>query len=299
MVFLGALACWLALASAEKHSQQQWHTTEFVEAQGTQLYVGAQPFRYLGANAYWLMAEASYSESGRRNVQTVLDDAVALGVSVVRTWAFADGSDEPHLQVYPGQFDQNMLQALDYVIAQAAQRGLRLLMPLLNYWGDYGGIPQYSRWNGKQWQPGDRCPDFFRFACRQLQLARSRPFVRLDRTALTVILPSSRLNQMKEQYKQMVTAITSHRSSLSGLALRDDPTIMGWELCNECRCRESKGELQAPERERAQEASPRESEPKKRAQERASPGESEPKREARESAGKPRVQPRVHTLTGK
>ena len=35
---------------------------EFVQVHQGQLFVGARPFRFLGVNAYYLLAEASYGE---------------------------------------------------------------------------------------------------------------------------------------------------------------------------------------------------------------------------------------------
>ena len=90
-----------------------------------------------GTNVYWLMAEASYGDEGRKSVRLVLDDAAALGVSVIRTWAFADGPKPPHMQPAAGIFDPDLFDALDYVVEEARKRGLRLLLPLLNYWEDY------------------------------------------------------------------------------------------------------------------------------------------------------------------
>jgi mannan endo-1,4-beta-mannosidase len=186
---------------------------EFVTVSGLQLFVGQEPFRYLGCNIYWLMAEASYGEQGRANVAAALDDAVSLGVSVVRTWAFADGPGSPHLQPLPGVFDEATFAALDFVVAEAKARKLRLLLPLLNHWTDYGGISAYSRWDvpAREWAPGDACPAFYRS-------------------------PVSRA-----QYKAMATTVTSRVSSISGVAMRDEPAIFAWELCNECRCRGEAG----------------------------------------------------------
>jgi mannan endo-1,4-beta-mannosidase len=39
---------------------------------------------------------------------------------------------------------------LDWLLAQAAARGLRLLLVLTNYWKDYGGMRQYVAWAAQQ-----------------------------------------------------------------------------------------------------------------------------------------------------
>ena len=59
-----------------------------------------------------------------------------LGLRVVRTWAFYDGTpDDYHsMQPYPGVFNEHTLEALDFVIAQAASHGMRVILALVNYW---------------------------------------------------------------------------------------------------------------------------------------------------------------------
>ena len=34
---------------------------------------------------------------------------------------------------------------LDFVVAEAAKRGLKLILALTNYWTPFGGMPQYVR----------------------------------------------------------------------------------------------------------------------------------------------------------
>lgn len=38
-----------------------------------------------------------------------------------------------------------MLEGLDWLLVECSRRGLRLLLSLTNFWGDYGGMPQYVR----------------------------------------------------------------------------------------------------------------------------------------------------------
>lgn len=75
----------------------------------------------------------------------VMDETRAAGLSVLRTWAFCDGSEWNALQPAPGEWDERVFAALDWVVAQAGARGLRLIFALTNYWAAYGGIKQYVR----------------------------------------------------------------------------------------------------------------------------------------------------------
>ena len=35
-----------------------------------------------------------------------------------------------------------MFEGLDFVLAEARRRGILVILTLVNYWGDYGGMPQ-------------------------------------------------------------------------------------------------------------------------------------------------------------
>ena len=56
-----------------------------------------------------------------------------------------DGPEWNSLQPEAGMFEERVFAALDWVIAEVGARGMRLSLPLVNYWPAYGGIPQYVR----------------------------------------------------------------------------------------------------------------------------------------------------------
>ena len=97
---------------------------EFVERQGPDLFVGQQQFRISGANNYYLgnVEEAT--------AVSVLDLAQDIGCNTLRTWAFTERDDAG-------------LARLDRAIYLAGQREIRLILTLENYWGDFGGVPDY------------------------------------------------------------------------------------------------------------------------------------------------------------
>jgi hypothetical protein len=82
---------------------------EFVRTSGHQFTLGGKALYVNGANIYWLMNKAT-DESSRSAVTEVLQEAAGVGVTVVRTWAFADGNDYHPLQLTPGVFDESVFQ---------------------------------------------------------------------------------------------------------------------------------------------------------------------------------------------
>ena len=79
------------------------------------------------------------------SVRQILDDIVALGLNVVRTWAFSDGPSALHTGPHK-PLNEQVAAGLDYVVQQARARRLRLILPLLGYWDDFGGLGIEQRW---------------------------------------------------------------------------------------------------------------------------------------------------------
>lgn len=44
-----------------------------------------------------------------------------------------------------GQFDEKVFSGLDFVLAEAGRRGLKLILALTNYWTPFGGMAQYVK----------------------------------------------------------------------------------------------------------------------------------------------------------
>jgi mannan endo-1,4-beta-mannosidase len=93
------------------------------------------------------------------------------------------------------------LAHLDYEVWKAKQDGLRLVIPFTNNWSDFGGMDQYVRWAGLSHHD-----DFY-----------TSPVIR-------------------SWFQAYISHLLNHVNPLTGLALKDDPTIMSWELANEPRC---------------------------------------------------------------
>lgn len=113
---------------------------DFVGRNGTQFVVDGKVFYVNGWNSYWLMDQA-VDEYSRPRVRTVLQAGARMGLTVCRTWAFNDNTYHA-LQIAPGQFDEGVFQALDLVIAEANQHGIRLLLSLVNNLQAFGGKTQ-------------------------------------------------------------------------------------------------------------------------------------------------------------
>ncbi|XVF66826.1 hypothetical protein PTKIN_Ptkin10aG0068900 [Pterospermum kingtungense] len=177
----------------------------FVERNGTRFFLDGKPLYVNGWNSYWLMAQ-SVDENTRPSVSAMLQAGAKMGLTVCRTWAFNDGGYDA-LQISPGQFDERVFKALDYVIAEARQQGIRLLLSLVNNLQAYGGKTQYVKW---AWQEG-------------VGLSSSNDSFFFD--------PS-----IRKYFKNYVLTVLTRKNTITGIEYRSDPTIFAWELINEPRC---------------------------------------------------------------
>jgi mannan endo-1,4-beta-mannosidase len=191
----------------------------FVRSSGIQFSLNDQAFRVAGANNYYLGFESDSM------VMPVLDLAVQMGLNTIRTWAFLDCASAVSGSVPPnakdGVFFQyldsttgspayndgpNGLERLDRTIFLAEEKGLRLILPLVNYWDDFGGVNQYLQWFGLTGRD-----QFYRNA------------------------------EVKKAYRNCVEHILLRVNTRTGRQYRDEPAILAWELINEPRCVDASG----------------------------------------------------------
>ncbi|MDF9747285.1 glycoside hydrolase 5 family protein [Natrinema salsiterrestre] len=170
----------------------------FVETDGTEFVAGGEPVYFNGANNFWITHEY---EGTRQRIDDVLDLYRELGIDLVRFWAHGEGKDGPlALQPEPGEYNEEALQNLDYLIEAARERGIRLIATLVDNWDHEGGMLQYAEWAG-----GESRYEFYT------------------------------MDETREMYRTHVETILTRENSISGIEWREDPTIMLWELANEPR----------------------------------------------------------------
>jgi mannan endo-1,4-beta-mannosidase len=184
----------------------------FVTRSGADFKLAGKRFEFNGSNNYYLMYQPGVM------VDDVFADAVGAGFTTIRTWGFldignADGSNSVHHKengVYFQYWDGTRpayndsadgLTHLDAVLAAASRAGIRLIVPLTNNWSAFGGMDQYVRWRGGQYHD-----DFY-----------TDPVIR-------------------GWYSDWISHVLNRVNSLTGVAYKDDPTVMAWELANEPRC---------------------------------------------------------------
>ncbi len=169
-----------------------------------------EPHGIVLLNAYWFQEEAARAvrrgDAEAARVEEVLREAAALGV-VIRTNGFNDDpakTGDSAIQVGKLAYDEVALRGLDLVLARARVQGVKLILPLGNFWDDYGGARQYVTWAGlPEARTGD--PRFF----------------------------SERL--VVEHYRAHLAMLLSRTNAYDGIRYGEHPAVLAWEILNEPR----------------------------------------------------------------
>ncbi len=196
-------------------------TNGFVRREGKQLRLDGEPYRFAGANLWYgayLGAEAPYGDRARLGRE--LDRLRALGVSNVRILASAEEGPLKS-SIKPGfrskdAWNEALLQGLDYCMAELARRDLKAVLYLTNFWEWSGGMGTYLWYaTGSYLDNGDPAQPWPAFP---------------DHNAAFYGTPAA-----VEMFHDHVRRVVARTNSVTGVAYKDDPTLMAWQLCNEPR----------------------------------------------------------------
>ncbi|KAG6572648.1 mannan endo-1 [Phytophthora cinnamomi] len=134
------------LASLAAHTA----TAGYVTTSGTNFELNGKPFYIFGTNAYWA-SEITWSKT---DLATIFNTMADSDLTVCRTWGFADlkeAGNAPYNIVYQlwengkatVNTGDNGLGYFDLVVAAAKAAGVKLVVPFVNNWSDYGGMDVY------------------------------------------------------------------------------------------------------------------------------------------------------------
>ncbi len=183
----------------------------FVQVDGRRFVLGGRGFRFVGANA-----SVMHGVPHREALDATLDAVAADGLRVVRVWALGEQPEGSQpwtrdfaFRVGRGLWVEESFAHLDRVLDAARARGLRVIVVLANRWGDYGGVPRYLAWAG---------------------VPLPSPVGALPEHLLRAFFGEPAARAL---YREHVEHVVTRVNARTGLAYRDDPTIMAWELINE------------------------------------------------------------------
>lgn len=196
--------------------------SSFVRVEDGQFVYDEKPCYFIGTNFWYGPILASQGEGGdRARLDRELDALAACGVTNLRVLVGADGAEgvpskiEPTLQRAPGEYNDALLDGLDYFMQEISKRGMKAVLYLNNSWEWSGGYTQYLAWAGAGEAPMptvDGYPAFMQFA---------GGFVADDRA--------------RALFDDHVRFIIGRTNRYTGQKYTDDPAIFSWQIGNEPR----------------------------------------------------------------
>lgn len=124
-----------------------------ITVKGTQFYKGDKPYSYVGTNYWYGGLLASKKVGDRKRLLRELDLMKKNGIDNLRILVGADGgiydyTVSPALQYEQGKYNADLLDGLDFLIAEMGKRNMYAVLYLNNNWEWSGGMSQYLEWNG-------------------------------------------------------------------------------------------------------------------------------------------------------
>jgi len=196
----------------------------FVKTAGAHFVLEGKPYYFIGTNYWYGAIIASSGKYGdRKRLLHELDFMKSHGITNLRIQAGAEGPDDepfrvtPSLQVAPGKYNSEVLDGLDFLLAEMGKRGQKAILFLNNSWDWSGGFAQYLNWNGYGNIPypmmkPNSWPQFMTFAGQ---------FLNCD--------------NCKKQFYDHIKFILTRTNRYNGKKYTEDPAVMTWEIGNEPR----------------------------------------------------------------
>lgn len=195
----------------------------FVTVEGTQFKIDGKPYRFVGTN-FWYGMHLGVPTKRERLIKE-LDKLQEIGCNNLRIMVGSEGPEsekyrvQPPLMIKPFQYNEDILEGLDFLLAEMAKRKIYGVLVLGNFWHWSGGFAQYLSWL-------DNSPI---------------PYPSLDGGVswgiyMDYTFRFYKNTRAKNWFKAHVKKIVERTNSVTGKAYKDDPTIMSWQLANEPKC---------------------------------------------------------------
>ena len=217
-----ALVCLLLAAPAA--FAQTAPADPYVRVEDGHFVRGGQPYYFVGANLWFGMNLGSSGAGGdRARLVRELDRLQALGITNLRITAASEGPAgapfrvHPAVQNAPGEYDEQLLRGLDFVLAEMGERDMTAVLVMNNFFQWSGGMAQYVAWATGTEIP---YPDTDGHTWDEFQTYSSRFYT----------LPAAQ--QIADDYTR---ALVLRTNTVTGRPYREDPAIMAWQLGNEPR----------------------------------------------------------------
>jgi mannan endo-1,4-beta-mannosidase len=196
---------------------------DFIRVEENEFIRNGEPYHFLGTNLWYGCNLGSLAEGGDRDrLRRELDLLQSLDIDNLRVLGASEGITQhntvwPPLQPEPGQYDERLLDGLDFLLAEMAERDMVAVVYLNNFWVWSGGMSQYV-----SWFEGEQIPNPFLEQWSWLE------FMEFSARFYTHA-------EANQAFRDHIEMLVNRVNGYTGVRYRDDPTIMAWQLGNEPR----------------------------------------------------------------
>jgi len=198
---------------------------EFVSIRNRRFERRGKPYFFLGANFSQAFTLGDPDMTGGRELLVrELDRLSSIGVTNLRLLAGSEGSlaagdGRRGIVTRPGQWDEGLLQGLDFVLAEMAKRDMTGVLYLTNYWEWSGGMAVYVHWVTGEAIPDPNQPGVKHTGAEHMNYAAR--FYDMPRA--------------QDLFREYIKHLLDRRNTVNDRIYHDDPAIMAWQLSNEPR----------------------------------------------------------------
>ena len=199
----------------------------FITVENGQFMRDGKPYYFVGTNFWYGAILGSEGEGGNRErLCKELDFMKANGIDNLRILVGGEGENgllgkiEPNLQPNPGEYNDEVLAGLDYLLMELGKRKMTAVLYFNNAWEWSGGYTQYVAWANNTPVLVPRVDGWFSYN------AFAGEFVRNERA--------------KQIFYDHVKFIVGRTNRYTGIKYIDDPAIFSWQISNEPRAFSSK-----------------------------------------------------------
>jgi mannan endo-1,4-beta-mannosidase len=211
----------------------------FVYRSGTKFILNGKKHFVVSAN-YWQAMNLGVADAkkggNRARLIADLDAMKRQGINNLRIMVASEGPDNspfrmsPTLMPSPGVYDVDILEGLDFAMAEMAKRGFKVVMCLNNAWHWSGGFAAYVKWvtgepipyppsfdkEKNDWTPGGgpEWDKFIQYASRFY----NDPAVK---------------DKAQKLFRDHIAMLINRVNKFTGKEYKSDGAIFSWQLANE------------------------------------------------------------------
>ena len=187
-----------------------------------QFFKGSEPYYFVGANYWYGPLLGARNIGDRERLIKELDLMDSIGIDNLRILVGAEGGTQdfqvkPALQPEQGVYNEDLLDGLDFLLAEMDKRDMYAVLYLNNNWIWSGGMSAYLEWNGY----GEVANPFLEKYSWEDYFQYTQQF--------------HTCTPCREAFKDHVRFIIGRTNAYTGKKYTDDNTIMSWQVANEPR----------------------------------------------------------------